>query len=295
MLSILIPVYNYNIVSLVKSLHKQAVEQMIDFEIIVAEDGSDRDVDENSEIAVLEFCKHFVFEQNIGRSSIRNKLSELAQYGHLLFMDCDAVVESSHFIEKYLSFCHEECVVIGGTSYDETIVEPCFSLRLTYGRKREARPATERSKNSFSTFNFLISKTLFNKVRFDESLRGYGHEDMLFGHCLRELGVDFVHIDNPLIHCGLDKNDVFLQKTKEGVRSLFQLYLSGNYPYLTTESKLLRTFVDLQNRGLSPYLGKLFPLFESRLKKMLFVRKPLLIFYDLYKLLYMCSLKKTHK
>ena len=40
-LSILIPVYNYNCVALVKALQQQAENCNIDYEILVADDGSD--------------------------------------------------------------------------------------------------------------------------------------------------------------------------------------------------------------------------------------------------------------
>ena len=40
MLSVLIPTYNYNAVSLVKELHKQLLDSNIVFEIICIDDGS---------------------------------------------------------------------------------------------------------------------------------------------------------------------------------------------------------------------------------------------------------------
>src|ERR1035437_2575691 len=210
MLAILIPTYNFNITRLATELHRQAMDQSIDFEIIVTEDGSEKWVKENELIGELANCKHIILENNIGRSAIRNKLADEAKFDSLLFMDCDAEVSSSDFIQKYLPFCNKECVVIGGTAYDPREKNPNYSLRLKYGRQREARTALERGKNNFATFNFLISKSIFNRVRFDESIRGYGHEDMLFGHQLHQLGYEFIQIENPLIHKGLDDNKTFI-------------------------------------------------------------------------------------
>ena len=161
MLSILIPTYNYDITKLVTELHRQAIEQFIDFEIIVMEDGSKEFIAENKEINNFIFCNHIILKHNIGRSAIRNKLADEAKYEHLLFMDCDAEVNSNQFIERYLAFCHEECVVIGGTAYDPEETNPDYSLRLKYGKEREARNAAERGKTNFATFNFLISKNIF--------------------------------------------------------------------------------------------------------------------------------------
>ena len=289
MLSILIPTYNYNIVKLVKDLHQQALEQYIDFEIIVMEDGSSIFLDDNKEIDKLVNCKYIVLDKNIGRSAIRNKLANTANFEHLLFMDCDAEVCSLKFIEKYLGFCNEECVVIGGTAYDPNEHNPNFSLRLKYGRMREARTALERTKNNFSTFNFLISKSIFNQVRFDENIRGYGHEDMLFGHQIHQLGYEFIQIDNPLIHRGLDDNSTFIRKTEEGTKNLFLLYQTGSYPYLTEESKLLRIFSKIKKMGLVGLFALKFDTTKKMFRILLCRKSPSLFLYDFYKILFLCK------
>ena len=289
MLSILIPTYNFNITRLATELHRQAMDQSIDFEIIVMEDGSEKWVKENELIGELANCKHIILENNIGRSAIRNKLADEAKFDSLLFMDCDAEVSSSDFIQKYLPFCNKECVVIGGTAYDPREKNPNYSLRLKYGRQREARTALERGKNNFATFNFLISKSIFNRVRFDESIRGYGHEDMLFGHQLHQLGYEFIQIENPLIHKGLDDNPTFLSKTEEGTRNLFLLYQTGRYPFLADESKLLNTYIRIYKSGLTRLFALKFDLTSHLLRRLLSSKSPSLLLYDWYKLLFLCK------
>ncbi|MDR3653453.1 MAG: glycosyltransferase [Paludibacter sp.] len=289
MLSILLPTHNYNITKLVADLHQQALNQYVDFEIIVMEDGSTLFKDENKTVSDLKFCQYIVLPQNIGRSAIRNRLADTAKYDHLLFIDCDAEVFSENYIEKYVTFCKEDCVVIGGTAYETTETNANYSLRLKYGREREARTAAERSKNNFSTFNFLISKSIFNRVRFDESIRGYGHEDMLFGHQLHQLGYEFIQIENPLIHKGLDDNETFLYKTDEGTRNLFRLYKTGRYPFLADESKLLNTYIKIHKTGLTRLLALKYDLLKSLLRRQLCSRSPSLLVYDLYKILFLCK------
>jgi hypothetical protein len=185
-------------------------------------------------------------------------------------------------------------VVIGGTAYDENEQNPAFSLRLKYGRIREARSAIQRSKHNtyhnFATFNFLISKSLFNKVRFDETIRGYGHEDTLFGHQLHELGCDFIQIENPLIHRGLDNNETFIQKTEEGTRNLYLLYQTGHYPFLIDESKLLHTFVKIRSWKLNSLFALKFIFTKKILRWLLNRKSPSLLLYDLYKILFLCKL-----
>ncbi len=294
MLSILLPAYNQDITDLVNELHRQATDQFIDFEILVIEDGSTLFVDKNASVAKLKHCKHIVLTENKGRSAIRNRLAATATYDHLLFMDGDAEVCSNHYIEKYLAFCHEKCVVIGGTAYDPNDQRPEFSLRLKYGRCREARSAAERNKNNFSTFNFLISKSIFDEIRFDESIRGYGHEDMLFGHELHQSGYDFIQIENPLIHRGLDDNLTFLKKTKEATRNLYLLYQTGRYPFLLNESRLLRRFRLIDKWRLTPAFSVLLKLTEKAMTRRLCSHSPSLLLYDVYKLLYICQ-TKTNK
>jgi len=297
MLSILIPAYNYNITRLVADLHQQALETYVDFEIIVMEDGSTFFVKENKTVNDHEFCKHIILEKNIGRSCVRNKLADEASYDHLLFIDCDAEVCSEYFVAKYVSFCKEECVVVGGTAYDANELDPQFSLRLKYGREREARSAIDRFKHStyhnLSTFNFLISKSLFNRIRFDESVRGYGHEDTLLGHQLHELESEFLHIENPLIHRGLDDNETFIHKTEKSTRNLLLLYKSGNYPFLIRESKLLHSFVQLKKAGLTRLGAATFSLSKPYLRRNLLSSSPSLRLYDIYKLLFMCKTSLT--
>ena len=294
MLSILIPTYNFNITKLVNTLHTLALETYVDFEILVMEDGSTKYLDENKAVADLEFCNYTVLTGNIGRSAIRNRLADEALYEHLLFLDCDGEIKSPYFVEKYLSFCREDCVVVGGTAYDADNQNPNYSLRLKYGREREAKTARDREKPEhflhFSTFNFLISKKIFNQIRFDENIDGYGHEDTLFGHQITLLNCEVHHIDNPLFHNGLDDNKSFIKKTEEGTRNLFLLYQTGKYPFLRNQSKLLNTFIKLDAKHLTPVLSALFDIFKGIMYANLTGKKPSLKVYDIYKLSYLAKL-----
>lgn len=295
MLSILIPTYNYNITSLVKELHNQAINLYIDFEIIVMEDGSQCFVEENEIINKWTNCRHIILEKNIGRAAVRNKLAEEAKYNHLLFIDNDAEIFFNSFLQKYVAFCKEKCIVIGGTAYDNDFNDPQYSLRLKYGKCRESRSALERNKlelkrkSNFSAFNFMISKSIFDLVKFDENILNYGHEDTLFGHQLHKLGYKFIHIDNPLIHRGIDNNKIFIQKTEEGVRNLYFLYQTGEYPFLRQESKLLNNYLTLKKLKLNNIIGIIYPLFRSFLYKQLTSSRPSLVLYDVYKLLYLIN------
>jgi glycosyltransferase involved in cell wall biosynthesis len=293
MLSILLPTYNYNITKLAADLHQQAVEQQVDFEIIVMEDGSTLFKDENKTVSNLEFCQYIVLPKNIGRSAIRNKLADTAKYNHLLFLDCDSELSSNHFIQKYLAFCNEECVVMGGRIYDEAETDPTRSLILTYGRKRERynRPGMDENVHKmFMTPNFLISKSNFNKVRFDETIIGYGHEDTIFGIELQQLDIDFTMIDNPVIHKGLEDNDTYIKKTEYALENLYRIYTSGKYPTLATKSKVLSIFIKTRKYRLHSLIRLFYWLTKPFLTKNLKGLHPNLTLFDLYKLGHLCSI-----
>ena len=209
MISILIPVYNCNIVSLVYDLHNQAAASSVPFEIIVLDDCSSELLrDQNKDVIKLSSVKFIELEQNIGRASIRNKLAGMASFPTLLFMDCDSKVLDADYIKRYLPYCGKDIVVCGGRMYRPVPPdEPEMMLRWLYGIKREQLPANVRNKDpyhSFMTNNFLISRIILSQIRFDESLVHYGHEDTLFGFELKKKGIPVIHIQNPLIHIGLE-------------------------------------------------------------------------------------------
>lgn len=291
MLSILIPVYNYDITRLVHDLYQQAVDAFIDFEILVMEDGSTQFLDENKLVENLPFCHYTVLTKNIGRSAIRNRLADEAKYEHLLFLDCDAEIPNTNFINKYLSFCNEDTVVIGGRIYKEDKT-PEYSLLRKYGTKREQNTIKNKEQRKkfpmFTTPNFLITKKIFEQVRFDENIKGYGHEDTIFGVQLQRQGIAYSFIDNPIIHIGIETNDVFLSKTEHAIHNLYKLYLSNNYKELELQSKLLQTFIFAKKYRLLHLLSFAYTILKNILKQNLIGSNPSLRLFDIYKLLYLC-------
>jgi hypothetical protein len=228
MLSILIPVYNFNIVSLVTELHKQATKAAIPFEIIMLDDCSSTLLrDQNKDVGSLPGVRFYELDKNIGRASIRNRLAEKAEFSTLLFMDCDSEVPSDNYIENYLPYCGKQIVVCGGRIYrPEPPEEPEYLLRWLYGISKEQMTDVIRNINpyrSFMTNNFLIAKAIIFQIQFDESIIQYGHEDTLFGLELKKRGVPVKHINNPLIHIGLEISREFLRKTAEGIENLITL------------------------------------------------------------------------
>ncbi len=237
MLSILIPTLNYDVSDLCMCLHKQCLQLKIQFEIIVADDGSDDDFKTRHEpLETYENIRVLYLQENIGRAAIRNYLASNAAYSNLLFLDADSEPYSDDFIKCYIDNLGKANLICGGRKYLECKPEDQkYWLHWTYGHKRESKSAEIRNVKSyegFQTNNFLIEKNAFNKVRFDEDLKTYGHEDTLFGHLCKKAEVSIYHIDNPVYHIGLDDQDAFLDKTIMAVKNL--RFIEQQYPDFST-------------------------------------------------------------
>lgn len=84
MLSILIPVYNFDVTTLVQELCKQGRECGKAFEILCFDDGSRKEIlDVNKRIGKYEHVSYQLLPYNHGRSKIRNKLASKALYDNL--------------------------------------------------------------------------------------------------------------------------------------------------------------------------------------------------------------------
>jgi glycosyltransferase involved in cell wall biosynthesis len=290
MLSILIPVYNFNIVPLVTELHKQAVKAGIPFEIIVLDDCSSTLLrDQNKDVANLSGVRFCELDANIGRSRIRNRLAEMATYSTLLFMDCDSEVSSEHYLENYVPYCGKEMVVCGGRTYrSEPPEEPEYLLRWYYGVLREQMPEVIRSitpYRSFMTNNFLISKSILMQIQFDESIVKYGHEDTLFGLELKKRGVTVKHIRNPLIHIGLEISREFLRKTSEGIKNLLTLLEDGKInQHDVKDIRLLRAYNIIKKFRLVGIYLFFYGFISNAVMKNLLGSNPSIFAFDLYKL-----------
>lgn len=285
MLSILIPIFNFDVRPLVNDLHGQCEEAGIAYEIICFDDGSTPDFrQKNKEIWKRPNIIYRELPQNLGRSAIRNALGKAARFDYLLFMDCDSRVVSPNFIQNYLQQAAPDHLVYGGRCYSETPpADPRLRFHWCYGKEREQSTANARSHSpyhSFMTNNFLIPKHLFLNILFDETLIQYGHEDTLFGMELERRQVQILHIDNPLEHIGLEPVEVFLKKTEQGIENLVRLTSAGK----RIETKLLKTQDTVGKWGFSMPIKWAFSIFKTLIVSQLNSEKPSLWLFDFYKL-----------
>lgn len=291
MLSVCLPVYDVSIRSLVTALHAQLTAAGVPFEILASDNHPDsRFREDNLKLNNLKGVRYWVNPRPLGRSGNRNQLARAAQYGYLLFADGDAEVHSEDFINNYLPHLSGNAVVCGGTAYhSQPPADRSLLLRWKYGRMREMTPASQRALapyQRFSAFNFLIPRETFLNILQDDSLTDYGHEDTLFGYELKYRFVPVKHIDNPLIHAGLDPGTVFLEKTRTGVRNLKLLITKGR---IDEDVKLYVYYA--RTKRLSALFRLFFSVLGAAMENNLCGPDPSVRVFDFYKLCYLHSLK----
>ncbi len=297
MLSICIPVYNYDVRPLVNKLIKQLDSLSEKIEILIGDDGSKENIIQiNSELECFDQVKIIQAKKNIGRAAIRNLIAGLSKFNYLLFLDCDSDIDNL-FINNYLIFINDNTEVIcGGTLHPEKCPSLEQKLRWKSGRIREDIKASKRSINPFVNFtsnNFIIKRELFESIKFNERIRKYGHEDTLFGIDLEYNKARILHIDNPAIHLGIDFNDDYINKTQQAIENVFFIMHHSNYnQQLLNRITLLRYYQKLKKLKLNRIIKILFNIAEPIIKKNLFSGNPSLFLFDCFKLGHLAIIDK---
>ncbi len=286
MLSILIPVYNNDITRLVAELHDQCLHSGIEFEIICLDDGSEESSkQENKKVSKLSHCIWEELPYNVGRASIRNKLGNRAKYQKLLFLDADSAITHDSFISKYLTLCNDHPVIYGGREYKSYTPDDWrFKLHYLYGTYVESKPDQVRNKSPWLHFmsnNFLIEREIFLTTGFENTIKGYGYEDLIFAGKLKEQKIPVFHINNPVLHASLDACEIFLNKTESAIDNLLEL--NEEFPILY-EVKLVKTVRFLQFIKLEYLVFKALALLSGMMKKNILGKNPKMVVFQLYKL-----------
>lgn len=296
MLSILIPTYNHTCFHLADVLHTQAEALSIDYEIIVAEDGSRDQVSKvaNLKVSELSHCRYIRREENVGRARIRNFLASQAKHEWLLFIDSDMIVRSEDYLLRYaqiIANAEADCYYGGYRVGEEALRKNPYltnNLRYIYETTYQGNDnATERNKSPFDnihTCNLLIRKQVLNRCPFDERFLHYGYEDVLLGIELGKQGYRITHIDNPLSFEIFESNKAFLAKSEEALRTLhtFRKELSLHSPIITFSNRL---------KSLAPLLRLLFMIVKSPMATHLQGKHPSLLVFKAYKVLYYLSIR----
>ena len=292
MLSVLIPTYDCDTFSLVKEMQQQLILEAIKFEIICLDDGSNSPLNsKNEKINTLSFSSFKSLENNIGRSAIRNLLAHTAKYKWLLFLDADVIPVRASFVKDYITcFKKEQTVFCGGILYQNK-KENFSLLRYKYGKKHEEISSQRRNENPekyFFTSNFLIQKSVFDVVKFDENLTQYGKEDFLFSLQLIQKNYQVTHLNNEVYHLGLDENTLFVTKTKKAMENL--VFLDNQELIDAKEMPLLSFVRKISLLKMARTVAKFYPFFEK-----LTIKKSSVFFLNCLKVSYICHLKSEQK
>lgn len=301
-ISLLIPVFDYDIIALVHNL-KSALAKVPEFcEILIGDDGSSAEYTQKYQSLEGDGVRVIYSTKNIGRAAIRNKLALEAEGDFLLFIDADAMLPGTAeaYLLKWLPLLSVSSVICGGTLYHSSAPgDPDKLLRWKYGKSKEQRKAAERNKHphsSFSTFNVLISKTVFSKIRFNEELKQYGHEDTLMGYQLKKAGIKIHHIDNGLMHEGLESNKDFLNKTKLGIENLSMLYdIVTDKKTFSRTVRILSIYHKLNFFMLTRILAGIFIRYRDQMEIRLDSSDISLKLFGFYKICMFCTYREIHR
>ncbi|MEM1216194.1 MAG: glycosyltransferase [Bacteroidota bacterium] len=251
MLSILLPVFRYDVTPLVRALRIQMQALAVPSEIVLLDDASGPEwAALHQPLGELSHVRYEVLLENIGRAAIRNRLAERAQYDYLLFLDGDSGVVRDDFLVNYSAHLAPQQVLCGGRIYAAQVpTDPTLRLHWHYGHARETRALAERQAHphhGFMTNNFVVPKNLLAAIPFEEAITQYGHEDTLWGHALQAANIPILHLDNPISHLGLEAAEHWLGKQQQAIENLYRLH--RQFPQLDT--KALRYWRKLHRFGL---------------------------------------------
>lgn len=291
MISVLIPVYNYNVVALVTQIHKQLQLCNVPFEILCLDDAStSNEVHTNNSISNLDSTSYLRSNKNLGRINARQYLAEKAKYQWLLFLDADVIPKSELFISKYLEFVNKEYEAIyGGFAYYEQRPESEYMLRWTYGSTHEQISALERNEKPYKvtiSANFLIKKSIFLDINSQIDQKGYGF-DNFFAALLKMKRIKVFHIDNEVYHLGIETSQTYLGKKEKAAETLLKLYQSGKIE--SHQNDLLKLYIQLKQFKLRSVVSLFYKLFSKALKQNLLGGKPSMTLLQLYRISYMCN------
>lgn len=282
-LSILIPTYNDDCYNLVCDIQKQAsAVSGLGYEIIVGDDGSTHKsiVESIDRINSMERCRVIRPPKNIGRAAIRNLLAREASYDWILYIDADMRISRQDFIKEYIEKATQSCVVYGG--YEIPNINLKGNLRYKYEKSvatnHFAEVRQENPYKDFHTSNFLIRRDVMLYTPFNEQIKRYGYEDVLFGKELKSKNINILHIDNPVVFSTFESNVDFLRKTDEGITTLSEFdTLLGDY------SRLVPIYEKLKRYHLQGFTKFVFQVTEPAIKRILTSRHPSLALFSFYK------------
>jgi hypothetical protein len=292
MLSILIPIYNYNAYPLVLELHKQCLECGINFEILCQDDASNSVLNiENDKINALSNCFFSELKVNIAHRQNRNALAKIAKYENLLFIDGDSIIIRNNYISNYISLVDDFDIIYGGRLHPQLCPSNNQKLRWKYGKFIEDKSVQNRNIAPFQSLlfnNTLIKKDSFDKVKFDSHLTKYGHDDTQLSYQLSLLILRLKHLENPVEHGDIDSNNTYISKSKSSLENLIVLFEEGKIN--KDFSRLISLILVLNKLKLTFLISKFYSKIEQLLIRNLEGENANLFVFNIFRIGYLCTI-----
>jgi glycosyltransferase involved in cell wall biosynthesis len=292
MISVLIPVYNTNVIPLISELTRQLNNLHIQGEIIVFDDNSlpaYREI--NKPVTNLPQVVYKELKQNQGRTAIRQLLAAAAKYEWLLFLDNDSGILRNDFLEKYIAALTKGYdAYIGGTSYPAKVAECDKKLHWKYGINREA---VKGNKTAFHTNNFCIRKDVFVQFNFPSFLKQYGHEDTWMGMELERIGKKIYRINNPVEHLNIENTSIFLNKTQQALQNLLLLESVIEKKRLLEQVPMFRLYHQIKQFHLAFAVTFIYSSTKKKILRNLHSCNPSLLAFDFFRLYHLIRLSNT--
>lgn len=292
MLSILIPVYNYDVRELVDSLILQLDRKEFDWEIRLSDDNSVTSYKASNQnfIDKLNSTQISIFNQelNIGNAANRNFLIAEAKFDWILFLDVDTKPVKDNFIDTYVSVMKHTSkdLISGNIVYDRNNPNPKL-LRWKYGVLKEEVDLVERMKNPILHLrgaNFAIRKSVVIDSDFPMLKEKYGFVDTRFFLQFESSQVEV--IENPVFHLGLESNLDYFNKVKLGIKNALELIDSDDE--FSDNITIVRAYKKIRFSRL--FLNFMYKKTNQKLKKNLLSENPKISFLQIYKLLYLARI-----
>ncbi|MGB3799372.1 MAG: glycosyltransferase [Lewinella sp.] len=237
MLSVCIPVFDYNVLPLVKELRRQASGIDMGVEILVFDSSKENCLQQNEAVGQIAGTRYVQQHPSVIKEVVLNRMALEAQGEYLIVLDGDCWPDTD-YLANYADRL-PAVVMVGGTKYnDKRPQDPELFLHWHYGRRKEASAPARRRNRYFQSNNFLVRKDIMLAHPFPES-EAHGHSDTLWGQLLVPAKINIEYIDNAVVHLGLMKSREFLAKEKQAVENL--RLLRKQYPTVRTR---LTTFAD---------------------------------------------------
>ena len=284
-ISVCIPVYNFDVRTLVFDLKKEIQNHQLEIEIVLIDDCSDDFYKNINDSLFSKVEQYILLENNIGRSQIRNLFLQYAKGDFLLFLDCDVKINQNDFLRNYLKEIDSNIdveVFYGNFEIDKTF---SHTLRNRYSLSKEIFHVQKSNDVSLlKTVNCLIKRQVLESYPFDDSMLNYGYEDFVFAKTLEYAKVKFLAFQNPVIHVDETSNVDFLKKTKIAVNTLYELSLDKSKEKYIQDVTLYKVAKKMILFQLASVFLVFYRLVENRILKNLQSNHPNLMNFDFYKL-----------